>query len=512
MEVVGLLPMFSWISMLFLLVILVGFWSFTYILYFMQSKHKNNAGQLPPGPLGLPIIGHLHMLGDLPHHSLNKLSQKYGPIMQLRLGLVPTVVVSTSEAAELFLKTHDINFASRPKILASEYLLYGSREVVFSEYGPYWRSLRKLCTIHLLSISKIESFRLLRKEEVRNFIKRVGAAEGEVVNISTEVRTVIEKISYGMIFGSVYKERFDFRPCIQEALLLIGAINIADFIPFMRAFDLQGLTRRMKDANKTMDNFLEKIIDEHEQGTTGEQEHHKDFIAILLSLMKSDDGYEVKLDRTNIKAIIVDMLAAAMDTSATTIDWALAELLRHPHIMEKVQDELVNVVGLDRMVEETDLEKLAYLNIVVKEVTRLHPVAPLLVPRESIEDISIKGFHIPKKSRIIINAYAIGRDPNMWTDAEEFYPERFINTDIDVRGSDMQLIPFGSGRRKCPGIEMGLKAVQLVLAQFVHCFDLELPHGMSPKDIDMKESFGIVVPRVNPLLVVPTYRLHVKSI
>ncbi|KAF9625556.1 hypothetical protein IFM89_024329 [Coptis chinensis] len=398
MEAVGLLPMFSWVSMLFLLVILVGFWSFTYILYFMQSKHKNNAGQLPPGPLGLPIIGHLHMLGDLPHHSLNKLSQKYGPIMQLRLGLVPTVVVSTSEAAELFLKTHDINFASRPKILASEYISYGSRGVGFSEYGPYWRSLRKLCTIHLLSISKIESFRPLRKEEVRNFIKRVGAAEGEVVNISTEVRTVIEKISYGMIFGSVYKERFDFRPCIQEALLLIGAMNITDFIPFMRAFDLQGLTRRMKDANKTMDNFLEKIIDEHEQGTTGEQEHHKDFIAILLSLMKSDDGYEVKLDRTNIKAIIVDMLAAAMDTSATTIDWALAELLRHPHIMEKVQDELVNVVGLDR-------------------------------------------------------------------------------------------------RRKCPGIEMGLKAVQLVLAQFVHCFNLELPHGMSPKDIDMKESFGIVVPR-----------------
>ncbi|KAF9615836.1 hypothetical protein IFM89_026676, partial [Coptis chinensis] len=282
------------------------------------------------------------MLGDIPHHSLNKLSQKYGPIMQLRLGLVPTVVVSTSEAAELFLKTHDINFASRPKILASEYLSYGSRGVGFSEYGPYWRSLRKLCTIYLLSISKIESFRPLRKEEVRNFIKRVGAAEGE------------------------------------------------------------GLTRRMKDANKTMDNFLEKIIDEHEQGTTGEQEHHKDFIAILLSLMKSNDGYEVKLDKTNIKAIIVDMLGAAMDTSATTIDWALAELLRHPHIMEKVQDELVNLVGLDR-------------------------------------------------------------------------------------------------RRKCPGIEMGLKAVQLVLAQFVHCFDLELPHGMSPKDIDMKESFGIVVPRVPTL-------------
>ncbi|KAF9616961.1 hypothetical protein IFM89_033031, partial [Coptis chinensis] len=381
-----------WVSMLFLLVILVGFWSFSYILYFMQSKHKNNAGQLPPGPLGLPIIGHLHLLGDLPHHSLNKLSQKYGPIMQLRLGVIPTVVVSTSEAAEMFLKTHEINFASRPKILASEYISYGSRGVTFSEYGPYWRSLRKLCTIHLLSISKIASFRPLRKEEVRNFITRVGAAEGrEVVNIITEVRTVFEKISYGMIFGSVYKERFDFRPCMQEALLLLGATNIADFIPFMRAFDLQGLTRRMKDATKTMDNFLEKIIDAHEQGTTGEQEHHKDFIAILLSLMKSDDGYEVKLDRTNIKAIIVDMLGAAMDTSATIIEWALTELLRHPHIMEKVQDELVNVVGLDRTVEETDLEKLAYLNIVVKEV------------------------------------------------------------------------------------EVGLKAVQLVLAQLVHCFDLELP-------------------------------------
>ncbi|KAK9288795.1 hypothetical protein L1049_017260 [Liquidambar formosana] len=162
------------------------------------------------------------------------------------------------------------------------------------------------------------------------------------------------------------------------------------------------------------------------------------------------------------------------------------------------------------MVEETDLEKLEYLDMVVKETLRLHPVAPLLLPHESMEDCTINGFHIPKKSRILINARAIGRDPNAWTDANKFLPERFVGNDIDIRGRNFQLIPFGSGRRGCPGLQLGLTVVRLVVAHLVHCFDWELPNDMLPTELDMTEEFGITIPRAKHLLAIPTYRLQLQ--
>ncbi|XP_021802992.1 cytochrome P450 CYP736A12-like [Prunus avium] len=182
--------------------------------------------------------------------------------------------------------------------------------------------------------------------------------------------------------------------------------------------------------------------------------------------------------------------------------------MRHPKAMKKVQKELEDVVGLGRMVEESDLGKLDYLSMVVKETMRLHPVAPLLVPHAATEDCTVNGYHIPKKSRVIINAWAIGRDPSAWTDAEEFIPERFEGSDVDVRGNHFQLIPFGSGRRRCPGIQLGLIVVQLMLAQLVHCFDWELPNNMLPEELDMTEVFGITVARAKRLIAIPSYRLH----
>jgi cytochrome P450 len=201
------------------------------------------------------------------------------------------------------------------------------------------------------------------------------------------------------------------------------------------------------------------------------------------------------------------MLAASMDTSATVIEWAMSELMKHPPVMKKVQKELKDVVGLERMVEESDLDSLEYLDMVLKENFRLHPVAPLLLPHEAMEDCTVNGFHIPQKSKVIINIWAIGRDPSVWRDAEKFFPERFVGSDIDVRGRDFQLIPFGSGRRGCPGMQLGLTVVRLVVAQLVHCFDWELPDNMLPNELDMTEEFGLVTPRAKHLLAIPTYRL-----
>jgi cytochrome P450 len=202
------------------------------------------------------------------------------------------------------------------------------------------------------------------------------------------------------------------------------------------------------------------------------------------------------------------MLVGSMDTSATVIDWAFSELIKNPRVMKKLQKELEEVVGKQRMVEESDLERLEYLDMVVKETLRLHPAGPLMIPHEATEDCVVNGFHIPKKSHVIINVWAIGRDPKAWTDAEKFYPERFVGSDIDVRGRDFQLIPFGTGRRSCPGMQLGLTMVRLVLAQMVHCFDWELPNGILPSEVDMSEEFGLVLCRSKHLVSIPTYRLN----
>ncbi|KAF6165964.1 hypothetical protein GIB67_012861 [Kingdonia uniflora] len=448
----------------------------------LRGKHTGSR-RLPPGPMGLPVIGNLYKLGDLPHRSLHRLSKKYGSIMFMRLGLVPTVVVSSPQAAELFLKTHDDVFASRPNAQAAECLAYGNKGLAFSRYGPYWRNIRKICILELLTNHKVEYFSAMRKEEVSNLVKslRVAAKAQTVVDLSFMVRSVIEDMTFLMLFGRK-DDRFDFKP---------------------------GLNRRFKTTSKVLDKYLEEIIEEHVRDARETRATKNiDFIQVMLSLMESQND---SLDRENVKAIILDVLLAAIDTSSTVIEWTFSELMRHPRVMNHVQEELQNVVG-NRLVDESDFSKLSYLDMVVKETMRLHPVAPLLIPHESTEEIMIDGYLIPKKSRIIINIFAIGRDPNAWSEnTEEFYPERFIGTNIDFRGRDFQLIPFGSGRRSCPGMQMGLAVVRLVLAQLLHCFNWELPEGTSPKNLDMSEKFGLAVPRANHLLLIPTSRNAVNE-
>ena len=201
------------------------------------------------------------------------------------------------------------------------------------------------------------------------------------------------------------------------------------------------------------------------------------------------------------------MLAAAMDTSVIAVEWGLSELLKHPKVIKKLQKELAKSVGLSRMVEESDLENLEYLDMIVKETLRLHPAVPFLIPHESIEDCTVNRFHITKKSRVIINVWAIGRDPEAWNDPEICFPKRFVGSSIDLRGRDFQLLPFGFGRRVCLRMQLGLTIVKQVIAQLVHCFDWELPGGMLPTELDMTEEFGLVTPTAKHLLAIPSYRL-----
>ncbi|KAK7271264.1 hypothetical protein RJT34_27012 [Clitoria ternatea] len=462
----------------------------------------------PPGPPRFPIIGNLHMLGTLPHRSLQSLAKRYGPIMFLQLGNVPTIVVSTPTAAELFLKTHDSVFANRPKFEAAQYT-YGPESVAFAEYGPYWRNMRKVCTTHLLSVSKVESFAPLRKKEVGAMVKRLlkAAEEGEVVDLSEMVGEVLQDMTCKMILGMRKDDKFDLKAILLETMSVSGAFNLADYVPWLGVFDLQGLTQRSKKMSKALDKMLDYMIDEHNLAPSA-QGYPKNFMDTLLSLkgqpLHPQDEHAQIIDRRSIKGILFDMTIGSSETSSNVIEWAISELIRHPKVMKNLQNELKRVVGKTKLVEETNIAKLSYLDMMVKETLRLHPVVPLLAPHESMEDIVIEGYYIKKNSRIIVNARAIGRDPKVWSNnAEIFYPERFINSSIDFKGQDFQLIPFGSGRRSCPGMLMGLIMVKLVLAQLMHCFNWELPYDTNPEELDMNEKSGLSTPRTRHLLVIP---------
>ncbi|XP_027177890.1 cytochrome P450 CYP736A12-like [Coffea eugenioides] len=475
----------------------------------LWRKKKNK--KLPPSPRGLPILGHLHLLGKNPHHDFHKLSKQHGPIMHLRFGFVSNIIVSSPHAAEQFLKTYDLVFASRPPHEAAKYISFGQRNLSFGQYGPYWRNMRKLCTLNLLSNLKINSFQSMRMQELELLLESLkqAASNCDVVDISAEVAALNANMSCLMVLGKKYADKeFDergFKAVIKEGMQLSATPNVGDYYPYLGVLDIQGLTRRMKAIGKVFDEFFEKIIDEHEQ-YANQTRQVDDFVYTMLALMKSGET-EFQFDRRHVKAILLDMLAGSMDTSATVVEWIMAELLKNPRVMKKVQQELDEKVGLNRMVEESDLDNLRYLDMVVKEALRLHPVAPLLIPHAAIEDCTVDGFHIPKDSRVIINVWAIGRDPNAWSDPDMFIPERFIGNSIDIRGHDFQLLPFGSGRRGCPGIQLGLTVVRLLVAQLVHCFTWELPNGMLPSELDMTEEFGLVVTRAKHLMAVPTYRL-----
>lgn len=196
------------------------------------------------------------------------------------------------------------------------------------------------------------------------------------------------------------------------------------------------------------------------------------------------------------------MFAAGTDTTFITLDWVMTELIINPKVMEKAQAEVREVVGERRVVSENDLPNLHYMKAIIKEIFRLHPPVPVLLPRESMEDVTIDGYDIPAKSRLFVNVWAIGRSNELWENPEKFEPERFMDSTIDFKGQDFELVPFGAGRRSCPAIAFGTASVELALAQLLHSFDWELPPGIETKDLDLSEVFGITMPKIAEMVVV----------
>ncbi|KAK4268734.1 hypothetical protein QN277_025346 [Acacia crassicarpa] len=494
--------------------------SFLYRALFLllkQRKLHHEKPPPPPGPQPLPLIGNLHILGKSPHRTLQSLAKTYGPIMSLKFGQVPAIVISSSEAAQLILKTNDIVFSIRPRTQASGILTHGFKGVAFADYGLYWRHVKKLITVKLLSPTKMEFFASMMREELSLVVKSFEKASSskQIVDLSEAVHNLMEDIAFKMNFGSHTGKdtEFNYKKLVREAMNLLGTFNVSDYLPCLRPFDLQGIKRQLKKCMKEGDEILEKMMKESEQAQKkSKDQNHNSFIDTLVSQMnqsigKLQDGQELVLDPVSVKAIISDLFSPVVEGSTIVVEWVLSELIRNQRVMKKLQHEIQNVVGMKRMVEETDLSELSYLDLVIKESLRLHPPGSFN-PREAREDIIMDGYYIKKKTLVLINTWSIGRDPKAWSDdVDIFYPERFLNSEVDLKGHHFQLLPFGSGRRRCAGIRIALTLIKFVVAQFVHYFDWELPYGIKYEELDMEEKYAFPMPRARHLLAIPSRRL-----
>eukprot|EP00268_Persea_americana_P063489 TRINITY_DN8239_c2_g1_i1.p1 TRINITY_DN8239_c2_g1~~TRINITY_DN8239_c2_g1_i1.p1 ORF type:complete len:508 (-),score=54.15 TRINITY_DN8239_c2_g1_i1:387-1910(-) len=477
------------------------------------TRHK-----LPPSPPKLPIIGHLHLLSDMPHHSLSQLARQLGPIIHLQLGRVPTLVVSSPRLARDILKTHDHSFASRPQLLAAQYLSFGCSDVTFSPYGPYWRQVRKICVTELLSPKRVNSFRLVRDEEVTRLLRSVSASavSASETDMSERFFGLANDILCRVAFGRRFSDGSDknrLNEILTETQALLAGFSVADFFPGLEWVNgLTGLKGRLERNLKDLRTVCDEIIGEHLSGRAGSDDvsGREDFVDVLLRVQKSGD-LEVPITDDNLKALVLDMFVAGTDTTSATLEWAMTELARHPRAMEKAQEEVRRIARAKGKVEEDDLVQLPYMRAVIKETLRLHPPVPLLVPRESIEKCVLDIYEIPAKTRVLINTYAIGRDPETWDKPLEYNPERFVGSDIDIKGQDFELLPFGGGRRGCPGYTFGLATIELSLARLLFHFDWALPHGIRADDVDLGEIFGLATRKRAPLVLVPTINKDYQS-
>ncbi|KAL0393977.1 UNVERIFIED_CONTAM: cytochrome [Sesamum latifolium] len=399
-----------------------------------KSKSPRKYEKLPPGPPKL--IGHLHLAGELSHRAFRRIAQKYGPVIHLQLGEVSAVVISSREATKAVLKDQDPACANRPESIGIAIMWYDYVDITFSPYNERWRQLRKICILELLSAKNVRSFGYIRQEELSLLLESLRSTSGEAVNLTQKVFAFTGSVICRAALGKVTRDRDELIELVKKAVAMAGGFELADLFPSSKLLHVLCWNKyKLLRMRRKLDAILDVILEEH----------------------------KLKNNRD-------DMFSAATETSSSVIDWALAELMRNPGVMTKVQAEVREAIKGKTAVEESDLQALKYLKLVIKETFRLHPPIPLL-PRACRDECKVNGYSIPLKSRVLINVWAMGRDPE---------------------------------KKICPGMNFGLANVELPLAQLLYHFDWKMPEGMSPDEIDMTEAEGIAIARKNGLFLVPT--------
>lgn len=467
------------------------------VMIIFPSKPKLN---LPPGPQGWPIVGTLfETRGPKTHKILTNLSKEYGPIYTLKTGLRYFIVVTSADIAYEALVKDSQNFSSRPK-LQSRLNYTGFRSVNSALYGPYWRGTRKNLVSHVLSTKQVASFAPFREEELDNLITRVkseAAKNDNVVSFLSQCRftvfSILLHVCFGMKFTDSAVEELDE---ILKRLLIILAPQVIDFLPFVQPFskhraECQALLQRVRK-------MFRPIIEEHRQQkergvATG------DYVDALLALEKDKD---LQLVETDILGLLGEVLTAGTDTTANTLEWTMGNLIQHPEMQARVYEEIQSVAG-DRPVSEADIDRLPYLQAVVKEALRKHPPLPFGIVHGVSKQCKLRGYDLPEDAMFLYHVQAIQNDPENWTNPDQFNPERFLepNVNHDMTGShgveSFHLIPFGAGRRICPGMSLGLKHAHLLLGRLIQKF--EWSHPIPGQDVDFEEHLQFTIVMSNPL-------------
>uniref|UniRef100_F6LHL9 Flavonoid-6-hydroxylase n=1 Tax=[Saintpaulia] hybrid cultivar TaxID=911500 RepID=F6LHL9_9LAMI len=492
---------------------LIALFSLCFLTPFIIRKFLSKRRPLPPDPRGYPVVGALPLLGRTPHVALAKMAKLYGPIMYMKVGSRGMVVASTPEAARTFLKTLESNFLNRPTHAGPTILAYDSQDMVFAPYGPRWRPLRKLNSLHMLGGKALDDWADLRAAELGHTLQAMhqSSVRGEAV-------VVAEVLVYAManmigrvvlsrrVFETKGRELNEFKDMVVELMTTAGYFNIGDFIPWMGWMDLQGIEKGMRKLHEKFDVLISKMLEEHLE-SRNKRKNRPDLLDVMLTNRDDVDSPEQeRLTTTNIKALLLNLFTAGTDTSSSAIEWALAEMLKNPEILRKAHDEMDRVIGRNRRLVESDIPNLPYLQAVCKETFRKHPSTPLNLPRSSAEACTVDGYYIPKNTRLSVNIWAIGRDPRVWENPLDFNPERFLSekyAKIDPKGTDFELIPFGAGRRICAGTSMGVVMVECLLGTLVHSFDWKF----DGESMDMEETFGLALQKAVPLATFVTPRL-----
>ncbi|KAL0424162.1 UNVERIFIED_CONTAM: cytochrome [Sesamum radiatum] len=465
-----------------------------FIVYNIRSSRRRN---LPPSPPGsLPVLGHVHLLKDLLHRTLHDFSQKLGPIFSLRFGSRLVVVVSSASLVEECFTKHDLILANRPLASVNRRSLgFSPTSVIGAPYGDHWRNLRKLCDLEVFAPTRLASFLSIRRDEVDRMISdlfKISSAGFARVNLETKIVELTFNNIMRMIAGKRYygEEAADdegakqFRELTKEALTLTSASNPGEIFPFLRWIGCNGVEKKLAVHERKTDSFMQGLLDEHRRG-----KRQNTMVDHLLSLQETQPDYYTD---EIITELIVALIIAGTDASVVASEWAMTLLLNHPEVLNKARQELDTQIGHDRLVEEQDLPKLNYLHCIILETLRLFPSVPTLVPHVSSQDFELGGYDIPKGTMIIVNAWAIHKDPKIWDDPLTFKPERFERRQVESHN----LLPFGMGRRACPGAGLAQKFVGLALASLIQCFDWE---RTSMEKIDLAEGSGITLPKAKTL-------------
>ncbi|CAA0830383.1 cytochrome P450- family 76- subfamily G-polypeptide 1 [Striga hermonthica] len=480
-------------------------------------KFKNISSKPhPPGPPGWPLVGNIFDLGEVPHQTLHKLQARYGPVIRLKLGTINTIVVQSSEvAAELF-KKHDLTFASRKVLDSMTALGYNRGSLAFAAYGEYWRKVRRICTVEFLVMKRLNESIPIRRRCVDGLVDRINSvverSEDPIIELNSFLfLAAFNAVGNILLSEEVMRTKLDEKGEFFEAFLkfveCLGKPNVVDCFPFLKWLDPQGIRRNTGKYLERWIRFASGIVsDRIRERESGVGMKKNDFLDALLDEGEVNQDGPDKLSLKNITIVLLEMFLGGTETTGTTIEWGMAELLRHPSSMEKIQEEIDRVVGRTRRVEEDDLTQMPYLQATVKEILRLHPSVQMLLPRNSMEDTELMDYFVPKDTQLLVNAWAIHRDPTVWPDPLSFKPERFLDADVDFRGQHFHLIPFGSGRRSCVGVNLGHRMVGLTLASLLQVFDWKLAGGLEPEELDMREMVGLTLRRKVPLKVIPCLR------